>query len=292
MTFQAIATRLERPTADTLIAHFQSRGGGCFRDGKAQGFAVFHPSLLSEESLAAHGDLSAWKAGDPIPSPAWFLDESAPFDPWEALGSDHNSGLLVFGEADQVQIALDRFADQTRQSLIDDEVENWDLVGPPLALHWDLPDGRKLALLLADPDEQMDFEALAEGLEALCLPFGALTDDLLAHELLAPEASSRAIDAGLLDPASLEEDDLACSYPIEELLLAPADTDPDALGALAFEAFEALCVDVMGWQAAASSPEVPPWIAQLSAAMAARREALSLSAASHPASGSKPPRSI
>lgn len=177
-------------------------------------------------------------------------------DAWEALGSDHDSGIAWFGPA----AAVDSVIEQVRSKLFERLTAlkaiptNDSYFAVPHWRSWWFDDGTRLLLVYTDVGyENYGLETVTvEGVvQAL---FGAHTDDILLHEFLSDVARPLLAQEGFPVPAPGDDpdeapDEVSLDEALEAFSVGGREAQAtDATLLLDFAVH--VLVDLMGWQQA------------------------------------------
>jgi len=112
-------------------------------------------------------------------------------DPWELFGSDHNSGVLWFGQSEKMDdihkkvqdTYLNHVGTLPLSNLTDESVH---IAASPI-IRWDFNDETSLVIVYVDRQyHQMPSITKIQDKDILSYEFGAAMDDRLAHEFLQP----------------------------------------------------------------------------------------------------------
>lgn len=180
-------------------------------------------------------------------------------DPWEALGSDHTSGIAWFGPTDAVDSVIERVRATMfeRLTTLDAVPTDDDYFAIPHWRSWAFEDGTRLLLVYTDVEYQ-DFglkTVTADGVaQAL---FGAHTDDRLLHEFLGAVARPLLARAGFPVPVigdDEDEDDASLDEALEALSVGGRQAQASDAGLL-LDFTRHVLIDLMGWDQAPARAE-------------------------------------
>jgi WGR domain len=104
-------------------------------------------------------------------------------DPWEFMGSDHNSGTLFYGKKSDVQTVMPAILTTISKEAHTYNTQKLEEGGGVNTAQWDFPDGNSIIIMYADdgyfPLNKSKFKNI------VAMSFGAQADDICGQEIMA-----------------------------------------------------------------------------------------------------------